>query len=158
MHFKIEIDIMHFWTIFFSAGLSILAVCGSLKDKLRKSTYSIWGTSSEGAYSLTLFSARPLSSVTDSSLIVSGTAASGRNHTRRICSGRLGNQMLIRRKTCQLHLCSGTAVTITCWTRPTIIPLPGEWLNIPTSTGRNYITPSVFNILCTPIFMWSSTW
>ena len=35
----------------FSAGLSTLAVCGSLRDRLRKNTYSIWGTSSEGAYS-----------------------------------------------------------------------------------------------------------
>ena len=111
-------------------------MCGSLRDRLRKSIYSIWGTSSEGAYHMILFSACCPSSVTNSNLIVAGTAASGRNHTRRICSGRLGKQMLIRRKNCQLHLCSGTAVTITCWTRPTIIPLPGEWLNIPTSTGE----------------------
>ena len=137
----------------FSAGLSILAVCGSLKDRLRKSTYSIWGTSSEGAYSLIMSSVRSLSSVTDSSLIVSGTAASGRNPTRRICSGRRGNQMLIRRKKCQLHFCSGTAVTTTCWTRPTIIPLPGE--HSPLQQGE---TASVSNILCTPIFMWSSNW
>ena len=122
---------MHFWTIFFCRT----EYTGSVR-KLERQIEEEYIQHLRYFICRSLFhdysSSRSLSSVTDSSLIVSGTAASGRNPTRRICSGRRGtNQMRIRRKKCQLHFCSGTAATITCWTRPTITPLPGEWLNIP---------------------------
>ena len=59
---------------------------------------------------------------------VSGTVASGRSLTRRICFGRLGTDswgLCYSKEKTELQI-PGTVATITCWTKPTTTRPPGK--------------------------------